>query len=173
MTVFTGNTLCLFIVVAQYFAVYAHVSRQGKSILLTYFSSINFAFVHPIVNTLGLGATPLNNNSVVDINDIGERYGDGSQLVCTTTFRPCCSTPPDRHGEWYYPNGTVVPSSDTGWDFYRGRGDDGTVHLNRKSNATIPLGDFYCEIPDSIGVNQTLSIQVYASGRNSTGMILY
>ena len=40
-----------------------------------------------------------------------------------------------------------MPRSATGWDFYRGRGDDGTVRLNRRNNAMSPLGTYYCEIP--------------------------
>ena len=123
-------------------------------------------FLHSIAISLSLGATPLTNNSIVNINDIGEGYNGRPTLVCTTTFRPCCYTPPDRQGEWYYPNGTVVPHSNTGWDFHRSRGDDGTVHLNRRNSATFPLGVFNCEIPDSDGVYQTAYIGVYATSHN-------
>ena len=98
--------------------------------------------------SLSLGATPLANNSVVVISDIvNGYYGGTSPLICTTTFSPCCSTPPNRHGKWYYPNGTVVPNAATGWNFFRGRGDDGTVRLHRRNNAMSPLGIFSCELP--------------------------
>ena len=97
--------------------------------------------------SLSLGATLLTNNSVVVITDIGDAADGSSPLICTTTFTPCCSTRPNRHGEWYYPNGDSVPNSAAGQDFYRSRGDVGTVRLNRRNTITSPLGTFYCELP--------------------------
>ena len=97
--------------------------------------------------SLSLGTTPLTNNSVVVITDIGDGADGTSPLICTTTFTPCCSTSPNRHGEWYYPGGTMVPNNNAGQGFYRGRGDDGTVRLNRRNTITSPLGTFYCELP--------------------------
>ena len=112
--------------------------------------------------SLSLGTTTLTNNSVVVITDIGDARGDStSPLICTTTFSPCCATLPNRYGEWYYPDGTKVPNSDAGQGFYRGRGDDGTVRLNRRNNAlSPPLGTFYCELPlDSPSNLQRLSVR--------------
>ena len=100
-----------------------------------------------IAVSLSLGTTPLTNNSVVVITDIGEAAAGTSPLICTTTYTPCCSTQPNRYGEWYYPDGTLVPNSAAGEDFHRGRGDDGTVRLRRRNNAMSPLGMFYCELP--------------------------
>ena len=97
--------------------------------------------------SLSLGTTPLTNNSVVVITDIGDGRSGGSPLICATTFTPCCSTAANRHGDWYYPSGDRVPNSATGQDFYRSRGDDGTVRLSRRNNATYPLGVFSCELP--------------------------
>ena len=97
--------------------------------------------------SLSLGTTPLANNSVVVITDIGDGRSGGSPLICTTTFTPCCASSANRYGEWYYPSGDSVHNSAAGEDFYRGRGDDGTVCLNRRNNALSPLGIFYCELP--------------------------
>ena len=97
--------------------------------------------------SLSLGATPLANNSFVVITDIGDHRNGTSPLICTTTFRPCCQYLFNRHGDWYSPDGTVVANAASGWDFYRGRGDNGTVHLNRRNNALSPLGTYYCELP--------------------------
>ena len=94
------------------------------------------------------------------ITDIGDNAQGGSPLVCNTTFRPCCGSASNRHGEWYYPNGTIVPNSATGYDFYRGRSDDGVVRLSRRNNATSPLGTFYCELPvDSPSNLQILTVR--------------
>ena len=97
--------------------------------------------------SLSLGITPLANNSVVVITDIGDAADGTPPLICNTTFTPCCSTAANRHGDWYYPSGDSVPNSAAGQDFYRGRGNDGTVRLNRRNNALSPLGTYYCEIP--------------------------
>ena len=39
-------------------------------------------------------------------------------------------------------------------NFYRNRGDDGTVNLNRlNSNITSPIGLFCCMVPDATSLN--------------------
>ena len=101
---------------------------------------------------------PVQNNSVVTTEEIGENE---YALICATNLRPCCSSPPNQQGEWYYPNGTMVPPSSAGYDFYRSNGDDGTVRLNRRGGALSPTAIFYCIIPDSQGVNQYLYAGVY------------
>ena len=53
---------------------------------------------------LSLKGTEYGNNSLIKMEDIGE--GDEA-LICSTSFRPCCGTPPNRFGEWYYPNGVA------------------------------------------------------------------
>ena len=116
-----------------------------------------------IVVYLKLGPNNLTNNSVVVITDI-ETGADGSRLICTTTFRPCCKD--GQHGEWYYPDGTMVPGSSAGEDFYRSRSNNGEVLLNRRNNAISPTGIFHCELPVSDNVIQTLYVGVYASNDN-------
>ena len=96
-------------------------------------------------------------NDVINIMDVGENE---SALICQTDLRPCCKYSTFRAGEWYYPNGEVVPIEGKKRDFYRNRGDDGTVRLNRRNNATYPNGIYRCEIPDHRGINQTLHIDL-------------
>ena len=93
------------------------------------------------------------NNSVISITEIGE--SDPTGLQCITDRRPCCQTPPNRAGEWYFPDGTIVPAQVSATSFYRTRGDDGTVTLNRlNTNVMMPAGLFCCEIPDAVNVIQ-------------------
>ena len=99
------------------------------------------------------------NNSNITVNEIGAAgmtLNEG--LQCVTDRRPCCSTPPNRAGEWYFPgDGGVVPTLLGATTFYRNRGDDGTVNLNRYKNATdqmIPTGRYCCVVPDATGVLQ-------------------
>ena len=104
------------------------------------------------------------NNSLVTLEDIGE--GDDA-LFCITDLRNCCRPPHTgvmgaAIGNWYFPNGTRLPSSSSEWDFYRTRGHS-VVHLHRRSGGED--GIYRCEIPDVAGVNQAIYIGVY----NTTG----
>ena len=100
----------------------------------------------------------LPDNSAVFISDIGD--ADNNRLQCITDRTPCCSSLPNRAGEWYFPDdGGIVPpigSGDTmATMFFRDRGDDGTVNLNRVSNdVMMPTGQYCCEVPDATGVNR-------------------
>ena len=98
------------------------------------------------------------NNSVLSLNDIGD-ISTGSAIFCTTNRSPCCSHPV-RVGQWYYPDGSMVPNNVAGKDFYRGRGDDQTIHLSRRNNTQTPTGSFCCELPDNSDVNHTLCVHL-------------
>ena len=91
--------------------------------------------------------------------DIGERE---MSLLCVTTLTGCCGTSYTvtglALGQWYFPNGTRVPSSGKQWDFYRDRGQM-VVRLNRRRGGMD--GIYHCEIPDSMNVTQTIYIGVY------------
>lgn len=127
--------------------------------------------------SLSLGGTTLANNSVVVIADIGDGRAvppRSPPLICTTTFTPCCGTQPNRHGEWYYPDGTMVQNkvmSNT--NIYRDRTDngtdtDGSVRLNRRNgNARTPTGIYICTLPGvSAEANETLLVGVYTDDSN-------
>ena len=104
------------------------------------------------------------NNSVIDLNLVGEGFEgakitDGGALECHTDDTTCCRgmdnpTNGTGRGEWYYPNGTVVPppGGDTG--FYRTRGDM-VIRLNRVGSVTGPTGEYRCELPGAEGVTIT------------------
>ena len=74
---------------------------------------------------------------------------------------PCCRFHPNRAGEWFYPNGTVVEHQAYGTVIYRNRGyDDGTVNLNRANDVMSPTGLFCCVVPDATGTNQTVCANI-------------
>jgi len=117
------------------------------------------------------------NNSIVTITDIGT---DGTALLCTTTYSPCCdSTNPET--QWYYPNGSEVLNSDESGipvgdlPFYRSRNTPAfvlgfpdpipSVRLNRHPEGTT-TGIFRCTVPDANGVLQSMFLGVYD---NNTG----
>ena len=83
-----------------------------------------------------------------------------SGLQCITDMMPCCKTP-NIVGEWYYPNGTPVPIQNNAATFYRNRGDDGTVNLNRLNDGVMsPTGMYCCEIPNAAGMDTSLCISI-------------
>ena len=96
------------------------------------------------------------NNTVVAVDDIGE---EENGLACKTTKEGCCRT--DGLGHFYFPNGAGrLSSSGGGGDFYRDRENTGIIRLNRRNDATSPLGTYTCEIPDVNGVLQNLTINL-------------
>ena len=95
------------------------------------------------------------NNSFVTVTEIGE--GDDS-LKCMTDHLHCCHDV--RLGEWYFPNGSMVPIPYTATSFYRLR-SGGYVYLNRlNSNITHPVGKFCCVLPDTTDIYQTLCVNL-------------
>ena len=103
-----------------------------------------------------LGGRTYPNNSPVLLWDVGE--GDDA-LMCLTDSPQCCSTPPNRHGEFYYPSGEKVLTLGSGDGFYRNRGDQ-LIRLNRKEGVTSPIGRFHCQLLDASGEMQNIFINI-------------
>ena len=100
------------------------------------------------------------NNSLIPITEIGEtNTTSNTGLQCITDRMPCCGTQGSRAGEWYFPDGTTVPTQGGGaTTFYRNRGDDGTVNLNRlNTNVEMPYGTFCCAVPGNIRLCASIS----------------
>ena len=106
------------------------------------------------------------NNSRVSLEGIGE--GDDA-LLCITNQTTCCSRPYTGEmgpaiGNWFFPNGTEVPSEvvnatlGTHWDFYRDRGEM-VVSMHRRRGGEH--GIYRCEVPDAMNVTQAIYIGVY------------
>ena len=68
--------------------------------------------------------------------DIGE--GE-SALLCKTDRESCCGTPTNRAGQFYYPNGSLVPISGAGQSFYCDRLTQ-QIRLNRRQGVNAPTG---------------------------------
>lgn len=99
-----------------------------------------------------LGRMTYSNNSQVNLWEIGEAE---NALSCRTNSADCCKS--SRSGEFFYPNGTVIPIRKAGHGFYRDRGE-GEIRLNRLEEVMLPVGKFRCEIPDANGDVQSLYI---------------
>ena len=109
-----------------------------------------------------LGGRTYCDDDIVNITDIGDFSTGGDALLCLTDNTNCCSGP---DGEFYYPDGTAVGFSSIN-SIYRNRGE-GVVRLNRRNDATSPLGLYRCDIPDSTGTTRSIYINIVL------GMFLY
>ena len=110
---------------------------------------------------LSLNRIAYANNSIIQINEIGETDpytpSQNGGLQCITDKMPCCQTEPHRFGEWYFPDETSVPMQDSAVSYYHNTGDDGTVNLNRiSSDVMSPTGLFCCAIPDATDTLQRM-----------------
>ena len=96
------------------------------------------------------------------LEDIGTGH---DALLCVTNLTACCGPPytgtGSAIGNWFFPNGTKVPSAGAQWDFYRTRGQM-VVALQRRRGGVD--GIYSCEIPDSRSVTQSIYIGVYTAG---------
>ena len=118
-------------------------------VLFLFLSGPGLGFVLNSVNYL--------NGSTVLRDDIEE---GADALWCTTDRADCCTGTPGKAGEFYFPDGNVVPISnnDLTRTYYRNR-IAGAIRLNRRPNGTI-TGQFRCEIPDASGTLVNLFINV-------------
>ena len=98
------------------------------------------------------------NNSIISLSSIGVME---QALMCKTDLTTCCGTPPNRMGEFYYPNGAAVSVSSAGHAFYRDR-KDMRIRLNRRDSVQAPTGRFRCDIPDASGTIQVLYVFLIA-----------
>ena len=110
--------------------------------------------------SFSLNGTTYQNNSLVTLEDIGE--GDAA-LLCLTEATDCCRPPYNGTtgvviGNWFFPNGSRVPSSGAQWDFYSTRGEM-ELSLHRRRGGED--GVYRCEIPDASNVTQSIYIGVY------------
>ena len=102
------------------------------------------------------------------LEDIGEGR---DALICVTDLTTCCRPPYSgvARGNWYFPNGTRVPSSSKQWDFHRTR-NQMVVLLNRRRGGVE--GMYHCEIPDAMNVTQTIYIGVYSANTGVWCMVI-
>ena len=116
-----------------------------------------------------LNGTTYQNNSIVNLEDIGE--GDDA-LLCVTDLTACCRPPYTDNGwyvrgNWFFPNGTRVPSGGTNQDIYRSTGWK-VKRLHRRRGGED--GIYHCVIPNAVNVTQTIYIGVYTLGTGEQPM---
>ena len=102
------------------------------------------------------------------ITDIGLHAGDrgpGDSLVCiTTNVNAQCCTDRGGVGEWFLPNGSMVPRNiddpNRNSQIIR-TGRANQVRLNFRTHQTSLTGEYTCVVPETDGsVNQTAGIRL-------------
>ena len=112
---------------------------------------------------VGLRLQYQSNHTAYNIQDTSiVRLAALGTLLCTTSYQQCCQ----NRGQWHYPNGTVVPTSQSGTLLFTSRNGQGILGLQPRTNfqATYPGVDgvYKCQIPDENGIIQTLSAWIYS-----------
>ena len=102
--------------------------------------------------------------------------GDAGALLCITDSFSCCRYY-HRAGEWFYPDGRMVPVMTPAFGdpepYYRNRGYS-LIRLNRRPNQGLSdmyTGVYCCQIPDQNYVIQTLCVGAYLTERGSESLL--
>ena len=98
------------------------------------------------------------NNSILSLSEV---FGTGYSLLCVTERRPCYSSS-SKVGDWYYHNGTAVPSYGQRFSFYTSRGDNGTVRLHTMDNnlSLMNTSQFCCKLLNMNNLSQKLCVNI-------------
>ena len=115
-----------------------------------------------IINLAGLflsiRGTPIDADSFVDVDDIGDSGNPDNLLLCLTNATNCCGGDQETvSGAWFFPDGTILPTTGSvahgsGTGFGRERGL--SVARLVRFNTPPERGRFRCDLlDDTIYVN--------------------
>ena len=96
------------------------------------------------------------NNTAISVDELGQ---DDDALMAITPNPDCCRGL-IRLGEFYYPDGSMVPINSAGQSLYRNR-DNQLIRLHRRdqtNSASIPRGEYRAELPDACGDKASLYV---------------
>jgi len=149
--------------------VHIHFYLVQKTMYMTcayyVYSMVMLVFV--TFSGLSLNGRSIANNSIVLLQNIGE--GDAGALLCITNRTACCIRALGLAGEWFYPDGRMVPIKGPSppppgaEPYYRNRGTS-LIRLNRRPSQGLSdmySGVYCCQIPDQNNVMQTWCVGAY------------
>ena len=128
---------------------------EGKDSKINYFYYLGSFYLISIAVGFLLNNHQYDNNSVVASSDIGEAVNG---LLCLTNNTKCCLN--DNSSDWFLPNGDKVQAGEI---IFVDRGPN-MVRLNRRNNASLPVGIFRCSILNVRSTRQDIYIGVYPIG---------
>ena len=136
------------------------MKKVASLLLLVLLSLVEVHCQQTFPNVSFMGQT-LANHSYVDISLVGT---DGDSVQCHTELITCCSsTQGSNRGDWYFPNGTMLPFPSFNGDIVESRQAQ-RVELHRRNNANEPTGVYRCDIPVSDGDKRdTVYVGLYTS----------
>ena len=136
-----------------------------RSLLLLFLLSLVEVHCQTFPYVSFMGQT-LVNHSYVDLSTVGNSSNGSNSIQCHTDLSTCCSGSQGyNRGDWYFPNGTILPFSG---DMYKARGAQ-RVDL-RRTTATGPTGIYRCGIATiavhdhDISVRDTVYVGLYTTG---------
>ena len=125
--------------------------------------------------SFGLTGPALADHSYVDLSTVRNAGDNSDSVVCHTDLATCCSGGQGIHrGDWYFPDGTVLPSiGPSSVTIVLGR--TAQIAVIRRTTATGPTGIYRCDIPTiadhddtDISVGDTVYVGLYTGdGGNS------
>ena len=96
--------------------------------------------------SFGVTGPALADHSYVDLSTVGSAGDSSDSVVCHTDLATCCGGGQGIHrGDWYFPNGTVLPFTGLTVPIGLGRAAQRVV-IRRTGGATGPTGIYRCRI---------------------------
>ena len=99
---------------------------------------------------------------ITDIRLHDGNRSTGDSLVCVTTdVNTQCCTDVGGVGEWFFPNGTMVPRNNNTVSQIVRTGQTNQIRLNFRTRQKSPTGEYTCVVPETgSSVNQTAGIRL-------------
>ena len=118
------------------------LSVSSLLLLLLFLVEVHSQQTFPYVS---FGLTALADHSYVDLSTVGSAGDNSDSVVCHTDLGTCCTAGEGAHrGDWYFPDGTLLPFA--GNSVPIGEGRAAQLAVIRRTTATGPTGIYRCRI---------------------------
>ena len=138
------------------------LSVSSLLLLLLFLVEVHSQQTFPYVS-FSLTGQALADHSYVDLSTVGSAGDNSDSVVCHTDLGTCCSSGQGIHrGDWYFPNGTLLPFAGNSVPIGEGRSPQRVVI--RRTTATGPTGIYRCYIPTNAvhsDIDQSVGETVY------------
>ena len=111
----------------------------------------------------------LSNHSYVNLTAVGAATDGSDSVQCHTDLSTCCNNAAgDDRGDWFFPNGTVLPFPNATYNIFEGRRMSQRVDLQHRGTGDAISGIYRCTV-ETNAVNdedgrETVYAGLYASG---------
>ena len=147
---------CVFPPCARYYVTLLFKSAPDRStmsnkmsvstllLLLLFLVEVHSQQTFPYVSFGLTGPGPaMADHSYVDLSTVGSAGDNSDSVVCHTDLGTCCSNSQGpHHGDWCFPNGTILPFTAPTVPIGLGRTDQ--IAIIRRTTATGPTGIYCC-----------------------------